>query len=75
MDFAQYKETFTKEALKTGYSQQNIQRCLDYAKLLFSRDLPLIYNPTHLSTLVGYKKNTSRERLFILEIFIGILKS
>jgi RNA-directed DNA polymerase len=56
MDFAQYKETFTKEALKTGYSQQNIQRCLDYAKLLFSRDLPLIYNPTHLSTLVGYKK-------------------
>jgi RNA-directed DNA polymerase len=56
MDFAQYKETFTKEALKTGYSQQNIQRCLDYAKLLFSRDLPLIYNPTHLSTLVGYNK-------------------
>ena len=56
MDFVQYKEDFTKEALKTGYSLQNIQRCLDYAKILFSQNLPVIYNPTHLSTLVGYQK-------------------
>jgi RNA-directed DNA polymerase len=56
MDFAQYKESFTKEALKTGYSQHNIQRCLDYAQVLFSHNLPVIYNPTHLSTLVGYEK-------------------
>lgn len=56
MDFAQYKETFTKEALKTGYSQQNIQRCLDYAERLLLQNLPVIYNPTHLSSLVGYNK-------------------
>ena len=37
MDFTQYKEAFTKEALKTGYSQQNIQHCLDYAEVLFSQ--------------------------------------
>ena len=56
MDFVQYKQTFTKEALKTGYSQQNIQRCLDYAERLLLQDLPVIYNPTHLSALVGYNK-------------------
>lgn len=56
MDFAQYKESFTKEAGKAGYAQQNIQRCLDYAKLLFSHDVPVIYNSSHLSALVGYKK-------------------
>ena len=56
MDFAQYKDVFTKEATKTGYSEQNIQRCVDYAKLLFSHDVPVIYNSSHLAALVGYKK-------------------
>ncbi|WP_339920986.1 retron St85 family RNA-directed DNA polymerase [uncultured Flavobacterium sp.] len=56
MNFSNYKDTFTKEALKKGYSEQNIQRCLDYAAPLFSNDLPVIYNTSHLSVLVGYKK-------------------
>jgi RNA-directed DNA polymerase len=56
MNFAQYKEAFTQEAHKTGYLEQNIQRCLDYAEVLFSHDVPVIYNPSHLSVLVGYKK-------------------
>lgn len=56
MDFSQYKETFTHDARKKGYLEQNIQRCLDYAEVLFAHDVPVIYNPTHLSLLVGYKK-------------------
>ncbi|MFM2367857.1 MAG: hypothetical protein RL619_153 [Bacteroidota bacterium] len=56
MDFIQYKEAFRHDAHKKGYLEQNIQRCLDYAEVLFAHDIPVIYNPTHLSLLVGYKK-------------------
>lgn len=56
MDFAHYKDAFIKEAHKTGYSLTNIQRCLDYAEALYLHQVPVIYNPTHLSGLVGYKK-------------------
>ena len=56
MDFAQYKDIFTDKSHKIGYSLPNIQRCLDYAEVLFSNDVPVIYNPSHLSLLVGYKK-------------------
>lgn len=56
MDFTKYKDDFTTEASKKGLSNNNIQRCLDYAKVLFLNDVPVIYNPSHLSELVGYKK-------------------
>ena len=56
MDFPKYKEDFTTEAMKTGLSKHNIQHCLDYAEVLLSHNLPVIYNPSHLSALVGYKK-------------------
>jgi RNA-directed DNA polymerase len=56
MDFIQYKEIFTHDAQKKGYLEQNIKRCLDYAEILFAHDVPVIYNLTHLSLLVGYKK-------------------
>ncbi|MFV5685264.1 reverse transcriptase domain-containing protein [Flavobacterium sp. GB2R13] len=56
MDFIQYKETFSHDAQKKGYLEQNIKRCLDYAEVLFAHDVPVIYNLTHLSLLVGYKK-------------------
>ena len=56
MDFSNYEDTFTKEATKMGYTPQNIERCLDYAEILFSNDVPVIYNSAHLAGLVGYKK-------------------
>ena len=56
MDFAHYKYAFIKEAHTKGYSLTNIQRCLDYAEVLFSHQVPVIYNIEHLSGLVGYKK-------------------
>jgi RNA-directed DNA polymerase len=56
MDFSQYEDTFTKEATKMGYSLQDIEHCLDYAEILFSNDVPVIYNSAQLAALVGYKK-------------------
>lgn len=56
MDFKQYKTDFTIEASKKGLSKNNIQRCLDYAEVLISNNVPVIYNPSHLSALLGYKK-------------------
>lgn len=56
MDFTKYKKDFTEEATKMGLSKRNIQHCLDYAEVLVSHNVPVIYNPSHLSALVGYKK-------------------
>lgn len=51
-----YKKEFTKQALNVGYSEDTIKRCLDYATNLYSNKVPVIYNITHLSSLVGYNK-------------------
>ncbi|MFH7004239.1 reverse transcriptase domain-containing protein [Flavobacterium bizetiae] len=55
MEFAYYKQEFIKAAISAGYSELNIQRCLDYAEPLINKNLPVIYNTSHLSGLVGYK--------------------
>ncbi|WP_269242118.1 retron St85 family RNA-directed DNA polymerase [Flavobacterium limnophilum] len=56
MDFTKYKDDFTAEATKKGLSKNNIKHCLDYAEVLSSNNVPIIYNPEHLAELVGYKK-------------------
>jgi RNA-directed DNA polymerase len=56
MDFTHYKEAFIQEASKNSFSEHNIERCLEYAAVLFSNNVPVIYNTSHLSALVGYKK-------------------
>ncbi len=57
MTFEQYKTAFISEATNYGYSEQNIKDCLNYAEKLINKNLPIIYNTTHLSRLVGYKKS------------------
>lgn len=57
MKFEQYKDAFEKAASNSGYSEENIQLCLDYAEVLFKNNVPVIYNTSHLSALVGYKKD------------------
>lgn len=56
MEFEQYKIEFSKIASSSGYTEQNIQRCLNYAKPLIEKKLPVIYNSSNLSNLVGYRK-------------------
>lgn len=57
MKFEQYKIAFEKEASNSGYTIQNINKCLTYAENLYKNNVPVIYNTSHLASLVGYNKN------------------
>ena len=57
MNFKQYKIAFEKAASNSGYSLENINKCLNYAEVLYSNKVPVIYNTSHLAALVGYKKD------------------
>lgn len=69
MNFQNYQELFTEKALNNGFSKDNIKSCLCYAKNLFDNNVPVIYNTTHLSQLVGYKKNYIKRAVFFNEYF------
>jgi RNA-directed DNA polymerase len=56
MSFSRYATLFKEKAIKAGYSEDNIQKCLAYAEPLFEKNLPVIYNTTNLSALLGYNK-------------------
>jgi RNA-directed DNA polymerase len=56
MKFEEYKSLFEKAASNAGYSEENIKRCLEYSESLFKNNVPVIYNTSHLSSLVGYDK-------------------
>lgn len=56
MTFEQYKREFTIKASKSGYTAENLDRCLSYARPLIEKGFPVIYNSSHLSVLVGYRK-------------------
>lgn len=53
-DFDNYKKAFVKKATQNGYSAENIEKCLVYSKSLLDKNLPVIYNSSHFSSLVGY---------------------
>ncbi len=55
MDITKNKVDFTAEASKKELSKNNVQRCLNYAEALISKGIPVIYNRSHLSALLGYK--------------------
>ncbi len=52
-----YEKEFRKKALERRYSEEEIKACLDYAIPLIEKELPVIYNTSHLSALVGYTKS------------------
>lgn len=57
MNFKTYSENFRKNSTNLGYSEDNIRGCLNYAEKLFKNELPVIYNLTHFSKLVGFERN------------------
>lgn len=57
MDYNTYKEKFRNLAFDAGYSEENIQKCLTYAKPLIDNKLPVVYNSANLGALVGYKRS------------------
>lgn len=56
MNYKNYETQFRKHAQNAGYSEQNILKCLNYAKPLIENKLPVIFNTANLSALVGYNK-------------------
>ncbi|NHQ68845.1 RNA-directed DNA polymerase, partial [Elizabethkingia miricola] len=54
-DFELYKKQFREKALNNSFSEDIIQKCLNYSENLFSKNLPIIYNSYHLAGLVGYE--------------------
>ena len=57
MTFKEYSNLFRVKALLSGFSEDNILKCLQYAEPLSDKKLPIIYNTTNLSSFVGYTKN------------------
>jgi len=53
MDWIKYERNYKKEALKVHMSEFKIKRNLYYAKKLFDRNLPIIYDTIHFAKLVG----------------------
>lgn len=57
MIYSNYNKDFTEKALNNGFSQEQINKCLDYALPLVDKGLPVIYDTENLSALIGYKTN------------------
>lgn len=75
MTIEYYKRKFRPKATKVEYSEEEIQERLAYAAPLLLKDLPIIYNTSNLSALVGYnktykKKVALRTRSFYRTFFI-----
>jgi len=56
MKWRSYSLKFRAAAKKKGYERDEIERCISYAVTLFKQNLPIIYSHTHLSFLLGYKR-------------------
>lgn len=56
MEFTEYSILFKIEAQKKNFTSLEIEKCLEYAKGLYAKSLPVIYDTQHLSLLVGYNK-------------------
>lgn len=57
MKWIEYKNNFITVSKNQGKSKEYCDTWLDYAKRLFDKKIPIIYNHEHLSKLVGYKLN------------------
>ena len=55
MQWLEYKEKFSEKASRNNYAQEEIDALLSYAKNLFDREIPIIYDQEHLALLVGYQ--------------------
>lgn len=54
MDFERYLSDFTQAAKESGYIEDEITSLLQYARGLYNKGFPIIYDQEHLSLLVGF---------------------
>lgn len=69
MTFSQYTSEFKEKAKNAGFSAENIERCLEYAGPLHAKKIPIIFNTTNLSALVGYNKTYLKKAALYTEYF------
>jgi RNA-directed DNA polymerase len=74
MTFEFYEKHFRAKAVKSGFSEDDIQRCLKYAKPLIESNLPVIYNTANLGALVGYRKNYLKRAVLFTSYFYRTFK-
>ena len=55
MDWEKYSKEFFEKASKEGLSSEQISWSLNYGEKLAKKNLPIIFEPEHLSRLVGVK--------------------
>ena len=73
-NFNNYKKRFVKKATLNGFSADNISKCLDYSEPIINNGVPVIYNTSHLSALVGYNKNYLKRAVFYTRYFYRYFK-
>ncbi len=61
--FDLYKKEFRRKAENVGFSEEEIIKCLNYAEPIYLNKLPVIYNISHLSALVGYNTTYLRRAI------------
>jgi RNA-directed DNA polymerase len=54
-DWQKYATDFRRAALEKDFNDEYVELCLNYARPLIERNLPVIYDQEHFSELVGYK--------------------
>jgi RNA-directed DNA polymerase len=69
MNYSTYEKKFRGKAIDAGYTEDKIQLCLNYAKKLIENDYPVIYNSSHLSALVGYKRSYIKRAIYFTDYF------
>lgn len=69
MTFENYEQLFRSKSSVIGYSEDNVQKCLAYAKPLVLNDLPVIYNTSNLCVLVGYNKTYIKKAVLYTDYF------
>jgi RNA-directed DNA polymerase len=69
MTFENFKQRFLEKANQSNYSEENIKKCLDYAEPIINRNLPVIFNTSHLSQLVGYRKTFIKKAVLYPDYF------
>lgn len=69
MNYSTYEQKFREKAIDSGYSEDNIHKCLRYAKPLIDKGFPVIYNTSNLAALVGYKRSYLKRAIYFTDYF------
>ena len=56
MNWVEYYTEFRRRAKQSGHDEVYCDKWLQYAKALYNKRLPIIYNQEHLCLLLGYRE-------------------